>query len=174
MRRHSHSPCISQRRTVSDFDYTPDCLVEARTGRLVCIEGKSKLDAEAPDMQVHHAAIRFRLAQVGVDFIVVTDADLACEASGLNAHDLVRGIRTPLSKVVEATLRRQIADCQPACFGALERMANRTNAIAALARGMAFFDTHQRLSTSTALVLQFREHFDAANVIFRKSTNYPF
>lgn len=137
---------------------------------MACGECKPQCYADDPDTQAKHVAIRLRLAQVDIEFFVVTEIDLACEASRLNSRDLVRGIRSPITASSKATLNRQIAEIQPATFGELADLIGHDYALAALAHGMSYFDTHQRLSRSTALQ-PFKEHFDAANFIYRKSTD---
>jgi hypothetical protein len=145
-------------------------LLERPTGRLVCVECKTELEAEDPEIRAKHTAIGLELTRVGIDFIVTTDTDLACEASRLNSRDLVRGIRTPFTREVDAALRKQIANVQPATYGALVHLVGSNCALVALSRGMTYFDTHQRLTPDVALGI-FEEHFDAAYVIFRKSTH---
>ena len=139
-------------------------------GRMACGECKPQCYADDPDTQAKHVAIRLRLAQVDIEFFVVTDIDLACAASRLNSRDLVRGIRTPVTRSAKAALSRQISAIQPATFGDLTDLVGKDYALAALAHGMSYFDTHQRLTRSTALK-PFQEHFDAANFIYRKSTD---
>jgi hypothetical protein len=133
-------------------------------GRLACGECKPFCYAEDPDTQAKHTAVKLRLAQVPIRFFVVTEIDLAGEASRLNSRDLVRGIRTPITASAKAMLNHQITEIQPATFGALTDLVGPDYALAALAHGMSYFDTHQRLSKSTALQ-PFQEHFDAANFI---------
>ena len=139
-------------------------------GRLVCVECKPQCYADEPDVQAKHTAVKLRLAQVGIRFVVITEVDLACEVSRLNSRDLVRGIRTPITSSAKATLNRQISQIQPATFGELADLIGHNYALVALAHGMSYFDTHRRLSRSTALQ-PFQEHFDAANFIYRKSTD---
>jgi hypothetical protein len=139
-------------------------------GRLLCGECKPQCYAEEPSIQAKHIAIKLHLAQVAIGFFVITENDLACEVSRLNSRDLVRGIRTPITASAKATLNRQNSEIQPATFGELTDLVGHSYAFVALAHGMSFFDTHQRLSTSTALQ-PFQEHFDAANFIYRKSTD---
>lgn len=139
-------------------------------GRLLCGECKPQCYADEPSIQAKHIAIKLRLAQVAIGFFVATENDLACEVSRLNSRDLVRGIRTPITASAKATLNRQISEIQPATFGDLADLVGHNYALVALAHGMSFFDTHQRLSRSTALQ-PFQEHFDAANFIYRKSTD---
>jgi hypothetical protein len=137
---------------------------------LVCGECKPQCYAEEPDTQAKHIAVKLWLAQVGIRFVVITENDLTCESSRLNSRDLVRGIRTPITASSKAALNRQITEIQPATFSELVDLIGHDYALAALAHGMSYFDTHQRLSRSTALQ-PFREHFDAANFIYRKSTD---
>lgn len=157
-------------RTVTSFDYTPDFALVNWYGRLVCGECKPQCYADDPDIQAKHTAVKLWLAQVGIWFVVITENDLACKSSRLNSRDLVRGIRTPITASAKAALNRQISEIQPATFGELADLIGHNYAFVALAYGMSYFDTHQRLSTSTALQ-PFKEHFDAANFIYRKSTD---
>ena len=137
---------------------------------MACGECKPQCYADDPDTQAKHVAIRLRLAQVGIEFFIVTESDLACEASRLNSRDLVRGIRTPITGSAKASLIRQISEVQPPTFGELADLIGHDHALAALAHGMSYFDTHKRLNRSTALQ-PFQEHFDAANFLYRKSTD---
>jgi hypothetical protein len=134
------------------------------------VECKPQCYADDPDTQAKHTAVKLRLAQVAIEFVVITENDLTCEASRLNSRDLIRGIRTPITASAKATLNRQISEIQPATFGALVDLVGHDHALVALAHGMSYFDTHQRLNRSTALQ-PFQEHFDAANFICRKSTD---
>ncbi|WP_180124885.1 hypothetical protein [Rhodoferax sp. BLA1] len=152
------------------FDYTPDFALIDWHDHLVCGECKSQCFADEPDIQAKHAAVKLWLAQVGIRFVVVTDNDLACEVSRLNSRDLVRGIRTLITASAKATLNRRISEIQPMAFGELADLVGHDYALVALARGMSYFDTHQRLTRTTALQ-PFQENFDAANFIYRKSTN---
>jgi hypothetical protein len=152
-------------RTGHDFDYTPDTVVQTLSGRLLCVECKFWQEAQAPDIRRKHAEVRVRLEQSGIGFVVVTDSDLANEATGLNAKDLVRGLRTPIAKGANEALRRQIAESRPKTFGALVDLAGCDMALVALSRGLTHFDTRQRLSTSTPLA-PFQVQFDAAHFLF--------
>lgn len=139
-------------------------------GRLICGECKPQCYADEPGTQAKHTAVKLRLAQVAVGFVVITENDLTCEALRLNSRDLIRGIRTPITSIAKATLHRQISKTQPANFAELVDLVGKDYAFLALAHGMSYFDTHQRLTQGTALQ-SFQEHFDAANFIYRKSAD---
>jgi len=133
---------------------------------MICGECKSQHDLDRPDIQARHTAIRLRLALAGIEFFEVTESDLASEVSWLNARDLIRGLRASPTGSAKAALSRQVAAFQPATFGELTDLVGKDYALASLAHGMSYFDTHQRLTRSTTLQ-PFQEHFDAAYFILR-------
>lgn len=134
-------------------------------GMLICVECKPEDSLLDPQVARRHLAIQLCLAASNVRFIEVTDRDLAGEHANCNVDLLLKCLRTSRSRVERAADVALIAGAQPMCFEELQQLLGAERALRALAEGLAFFDIHQPLTGSSALV-PLQKAIDATHFLF--------
>lgn len=147
------------------FPYTPDAIVKAHDGTLICVECKPAAHLVLPELRAKHRAINLFLSHRGVRFVEVTEQTLAPSVPHENAKTLMRGLQGA-RRVSQAELRRRTAALLPCTFSALIEALGMADARATLFYGHAYFDMHRPLIGTTQLTNHLENHFDAANFLY--------
>ncbi|MGJ7531389.1 hypothetical protein [Variovorax sp. GB1P17] len=147
------------------FGHTPHAVAMKHDGQLVCIECIASKHVTQAQLQGRHTAIRWHLAEIGVLFFVVTEAQLDRPFARRNARMLTQALRTARSSERDTQDYMQLVKSKPAILADLDALLGPTSSLRMLALGHVYADMHQPLAADTPLTYTLEERFDAADFI---------
>ncbi|MCJ9671440.1 hypothetical protein [Neorhizobium sp. SHOUNA12B] len=152
----------------TQFGHTPHAVVMRWDGQLVCLECIPSKHLREASVLKRLAAIRQRLADLSVQFLVVTEAHLDLPIARRNARMLTQALRTARPDERDAEDCVQLARRRPEVLTDLAALLGTDASLRMLALGYVYADMHQPLGAATSLTYTLEEHFDAADFIHTK------
>jgi hypothetical protein len=137
-----------------------------RDEQMVCLECVPDTQRADTTLAARHTAIHMQLAQLGVLFQLVSEAQLRHPVARHNARALSQALRSGRPREHDAEDCRRLTKNGPTTFHHLEKLLGRVASLRMLALGHAYFNVHGRLSSTTSLTPDLQEHFDAADFIY--------
>lgn len=145
--------------------YTPDACVRDRAEEIRIVECKPQTMLDGLTTR-HHEEIRSYFGSLDIEFLVLTESELAGGTRHENAILLSDNFQRSLKPAKVRELKERTAASSSLSFGALTHALGLHDARTALARGFAYFDTLSPLSVDTPLFQTFHEAHDAADFLY--------